>query len=345
LLAQHCQLHYDHELLDSRDALQKVGLAKPGPCICAHLLFQLICMRVVQVAASALDTNPNKVVKLGVSFQASIAFFIWHGLRTTPIPNAAGLSINWQTDSETLVTIIRDIHAYGRMASVATEQDQLLVYNKIVSTASTQLLAQDWCPVLVMMTACHPQQCLRHILEGFKRASTFEVSLQQTMSTGPCPTAPGPITYNVLLHTALLLLKLASLADSITMDCPDTSLPLRVLWESIQGLSVSISQYTDKPSNSNSTKPYDILMSLPKIRFEPVEERHLSRLLVILAMPMLEQTITHSGPVADACLCLLLALMANTKTATYRTVAAQIMRTGQWFSAVDLAYVTCIKPA
>ena len=60
---------------------------------------------------------------------------------------------------------------------------------------------------------------------------------------------------------------------------------------------------------------------------------------------MLEQTITHSGPVADACLCLLLALMANTKTATYRTVAAQIMRTGQWFSAVDLAYVTCIKLA
>lgn len=165
------------------------------------------------------------------------------------------------------------------------------------------------------------------------------------MSTGPCPTAPGPITYNVLLHTALLLLKLASLVDSITMDCPDTSLPLLVLWESIQGLSVSISQYTDKPSNSNSTKPYDILMSLPKIRFEPVEERHLSRILVILAMPMLEQTITHSGPVADACLCLLLALMANTKTATYRTVAAQIMRTGQWFSAVDLAYVTCIKLA
>ncbi len=173
-------------------------------------------------------------------------------------------------------------------------------------------------------------------LGGIQAGIRLGVSLQQTISTGPCPVAPGAITYNVLLHTALLLLKLASLADSITMDSPNTSLPLRVLWESIQGLSVSISQYTNNPSNSNSTDPFDILMGLPKIKFEPVEERHLSRLLVILAMPMLEQTITDSGPVADTCLCLLLALMANTKIATYRTVAAQIMRTGQCFSAMAL---------
>ncbi len=181
--------------------------------------------------------------------------------------------------------------------------------------------------------------CLRHILEGVKRAS--RISLQQTISTtGPFPFDPGAITYNVLLHTALLLLKLASLADSITMDSPNTNLPLRVLWESIQGLSVSISQYTDNPSNSNSNDPFDILLGPPKIKFEPVEERHMSTLLVILAMPMLEQTITDSGPVADTCFCLL-ALMANRKTATYRTVAAQIMRTGQCFSAMALACVTC----
>jgi len=157
LLAQHCRLCYDRELLDSKDAVQKVSLAKPSRCICAHVLFQLICMRVVQVASSALDINPNKVVQLDVSFQASIAIFIWHGLRTTPIPNTTGLSTNWQTDSETLVTLIRDIHAWGRVALVATEQEQLLVYNNIVSTVPTQLLAQDCCPYLVMMTACHPQ--------------------------------------------------------------------------------------------------------------------------------------------------------------------------------------------
>ena len=198
-----------------------------------------------------------------MSFQASIAFFLWHGLKTTPISNATGLSIDWQTDSETLVTMIRDIHAWGRMASVATEQEQLLVYNRIVSTAPTQLLAQDWCPYLVMMTAYHPQQCLRHISEGFMRASRLGVLLQQTITTGPCPVARGAITYNVLLHTALLLLTLASLADSISMDSPNTSLPLRVLREFIQGLSVSISQCTNSPSSS--TDPFDILMSLPKI--------------------------------------------------------------------------------
>ena len=143
LLAQHCRLCYDRKVLDSKDAAQKVGLAKPSSCICAHLLFQLIYMRVVQVASSALDTNPNKAIQTAVSFQASIAFFLWHSLRTTPISNAIGLSIDWQTDSETLVTMIRDIQAWGRMASVATEQEQLLVYNKIVSTAPTQLLAQD----------------------------------------------------------------------------------------------------------------------------------------------------------------------------------------------------------
>jgi hypothetical protein len=72
------------------------------------------------------------------------------------------------------------------------------------------------------------------------------------------------------------------------------------------------------------------------IKYEAEEERHMSRLLVILAMPMLEETITDSEPVADICFRLLLALMTNVKAATHRAVAAQIMKTGKYLCCYGL---------
>ena len=147
----------------------------------------------------------------------------------------ARLPTKWQTDILALVTKIRDIHALGRMASTSPEQEQPTIYTRIVSAMPTQELTQDWCPVLCMLTACQPQQCLRHVLEGLLRAAQPGTFFQQTN-----PKPSGAITYSALLHTTLLLLKLAALAGSISSNTPNTVIALSVLWDSISGLWTSI---------------------------------------------------------------------------------------------------------
>ena len=106
---------------------------------------------------------------------------------------------------------------------------------------------------------------------------------------------------NTLLHTTLLLLKLASRAGSISAKAPNTLIALSVLWDSISGLCTSIATYSSNSkstSNSNSTRKPTMasILDPTDIKCEAEEERLMSRLLVILVMPMLEQTITLVDP-------------------------------------------------
>ena len=218
LLAQHCCLYHNDYLVDNEADVQTVGYEKPSRCICAHLLLQLTELPMIQVASLVLVNNANNAVHLRASFQVSVASFIWQGLESSSMEShcksfVARLPTKWQTDILALVTKIRDIHVLGRMASTPLEQEQPIIYTRIVSAMPTQELTQDWCPVLCMLTACQPQQCLRQVLEGLLRAAQPGTFCQQTN-----PKPSGAITYNALLHATLLLLKLAALAGSISTN-------------------------------------------------------------------------------------------------------------------------------
>ncbi len=347
LLAQHCRLYHNDCLVDNEADVQTLGFEKPSRCICAHLPLQLTNMPVIQVASSVPVNNAHKVVHLKASFQFSIALFVWQGLDSTSMANCelsfvTGLPTKWQTDALALVTKIRDTQALGRTASTSPEQEQPTICTRIVSAMPTQQLTKDWCPVLCMTTACQPQQCLRHVLE---RAARPETSFQQTK-----PEPSGAITYNALLHTTLLLLKLVSLAGSMSTNTPNTLVAVSALRDSITRLSISIARYSSNSnsssSNSNSTMKFTMasIQTSTDIKHEAEEEQHISRLLVILVMPMLEQTITDSQPMADTCFRLLLALMTNVQAATHRAVAAQIMKTGKYLCCYGLTRVTCNVP-
>ncbi len=217
-------------------------------------------------------------------------------------------------------------------------------------------LPTDWCPQIIMMTAYQPQQCIRHILEGLLRSARSFKHMEQARPTEfneaaehaaevNGPKSDNGSSYNMLLHTTLLLLKIACLASSITVDPTATSTALTALWKTIRGLSNSIADYTHSSSNSNSTSRSSWATILSDPVYDAEEERHISALLAQLVMPVFRQTVKTDAAVADICCRLLLALMTNSSTCTCRTVAAQIVKRGQksstWAVTDDSTMIDC----
>ncbi len=341
-----CRLEHNGVIVDIDQELRKVDIEE---AMC--LTFSVFRTQQVSLLALQIYSHSNKVYQLEAMFSPTIAFHVWRSLEQETHP--AGLSVFWLSPIKEIVASIRDVHMVGRKMLDPCSLEKQTVYDKVMAVAATEPLCENWCPQVCMMTAYQPQQCLLYILKGLVESARDLKCAEQHPPTALCENfrqhlknlatlwgqsgnssshqsdrkPSGIDSYNTLLHTTLLLLKLACLTSSITVETTNASIALSSLWKTITHLCNSIKEYTHS-SNSSDLGPLASMLTQPDPAFEAEEERHISALLVQLVMPVFRDTIKGNAAVADTCCKMLLALMTKVKKATYRSIATQTVKSG-----------------
>ena len=138
------------------------------------------------------------------------------------------------------------------------------------------------------------------------------------------PYRPG--SYQNLLQSILLLLKLATLTSSIQVETPKTQAALGVLWNTLRGLTNSMAEYASskgKPGISSTDNMSDMAAVL-----QHEEDSMMSKLVVQLAVHEYCKAIKNRPAIADACCKLMIALLQATDESICTRVANEIVCQG-----------------
>ena len=138
------------------------------------------------------------------------------------------------------------------------------------------------------------------------------------------PYRPG--SYQNLLQSILLLLKLATLTSSIGVETPNTQAPLGVLWHTLRGLTNSMAAYAC--SNGKSGSSIIGNMSTEVAEVQCCEDYSMSQQVVQLAVQEYCKAVKHRPAVADACCKLMMALLQASDEFICNMVTVEIVCQG-----------------
>ena len=158
---------------------------------------------------------------------------------------------------------------------------------------------------------------------GDRIGSQVRQMLGRLYPDDPRPHRPG--SYQNLLQSTLLLLKLATLTSSIRVQTPNTQSTLLALGKTLRGLVNSMAEYACNKKKSGISNTSNMSGMTAVIQQE--EDSMMSKLVVQLTVPEYCKAVTSRPATAATCCKMMTALMqASEEEAT--EVATEIVRRG-----------------
>ena len=290
----------------------------------------------------------NDSVNLNAVFEPSIAFHTWLSFDQHTFPLPAGLSFAWQCSVQDIIAHLRSQFTplseggpsfsapYASIAEAAPTTQlpphpsaECLgflphILNDLLECATDfpaygllSNLPSSWIPAFPEKTAegktCMPDD-----------GSQARQMLDKLSPSDSVPYRPG--SYQNLLQSTLLLLKLATLTSSIGVETPNTQAALGVLWSALGGLTNSMAAYACRNSKSGSS----IIVNLSA---EAAEKQHCedysnAQLVVQLAVQEYCKAVNKRPVAADTCCKMMTALLQASEESICNMMCSEIVSQG-----------------
>ena len=141
-------------------------------------------------------------------------------------------------------------------------------------------------------------------------------------------------SYQNLLQSTLLLLKLATLISSMGVQTSNTQAAVGVLWNTLRGLTNSMAAYASSKSKSGISSTSS-MSALAAVSEQNEENRIITKLVAQLAVQEYCKAVTCKPAIADTCCKMMIALLQASVEGVCRVAASQVSSRGYESFAVS----------
>ncbi len=278
-------------------------------------------------------------VRLSATFTPTLAFHVWHSFHRTAMVTDVLLPLCWLPAAAQLYNSQRT-----SWTQIHGPRHSVLILSTLSGMPSTALLTTDNCqwqtqhhstasssnnastkPLMSMV------QTLTDIAQSVQQKAPSESrqqadTMMKSLLHPSTEQQPKHREYrNMMLDSAMLLVKLASLLGTVPAASATTASAHRALWKTLQSLCGC------PPALQESTEC---------CQTEAEEQSHLSVLLVQLLVPIMHQSLKGNQMVAEMCCHLLTWLLSGVWEQTFQQVTSELLHLGKTHALIPNTSLT-----